>query len=593
MNGNHLRHTFSLCVTIFLLAFAVRTLTWQDNRRDAWKVQTYVTSGYKDSARQLARAEIKTFMSDTTHLGHPPGYPILLAGIFKLAGESDTVLQFIQITVDSAAAVLLFLIALELLPLGVAFTAGLLAALSPQFAYFSVLLLPDSLIVFPILLAVYLIARSRRGYSASAFLLAGGLVGLSCWLRANALLLPLFLAALALFVVPKRKKRSAALSVIAGAVLVIAPITIKNALVFHSFVPVSLGAGQTLLEGIADYDEKGTLNIPNTDLGLMRQEAEWYAKPEYAKWLFGSEGIARDRMRVARGLDIIGSHPLWFASVILRRGLASTRLDPVPVLLPESPVSHNIRTGSAKLSWQTSPSGLMSKSSFRSDRATFTFVGNEWLRIEGDENNYGSQLISEPIDVEHFHDYVLKLSFRLERGRALVKIVKADGTKPLASSVIDLVEGLPASNQPVNQLEIPFVSANTSRVQVVIANSASVHPVMLVGAARVADLGPSSLSWLRYVRMPLGILQRFFTTAWVLPFVVVGIVLLIRGRKFQELAILLTVPVYYLVVQSALHTERRYVYVIHFFFLILASTALHCLIGWIIAGVKRLRQRSV
>ena len=42
------------CGVIFLLALAVRLLTWQDNARDIWKVQTSVVEGYRDSARQLA-----------------------------------------------------------------------------------------------------------------------------------------------------------------------------------------------------------------------------------------------------------------------------------------------------------------------------------------------------------------------------------------------------------------------------------------------------------------------------------------------------------------------------------------------------------
>src|SRR6185369_3980420 len=103
---------------------------------------------------------------------------------------------------DSASVLVLFLIALEMFQLPIAILSGVLAALSPQFAYFSVLLLPDSLVVLPILLSVYIIVRSRKHYRLSSFLISGALVGLSCWLRANALLLPLFLAALAVLVAP-------------------------------------------------------------------------------------------------------------------------------------------------------------------------------------------------------------------------------------------------------------------------------------------------------------------------------------------------------------------------------------------------------
>src|SRR6185369_7112447 len=91
------KHIALLCLSIFLLAFAVRTLTWQDNYNDAWKVQTSVSARYKESARQLVAGDFKGFVSDVQRLGHPPGYPILIAAIYSLAGESDSIVQFIQI----------------------------------------------------------------------------------------------------------------------------------------------------------------------------------------------------------------------------------------------------------------------------------------------------------------------------------------------------------------------------------------------------------------------------------------------------------------------------------------------------------------
>jgi len=84
--------------------------------------------------------------------------------------------------------------------------------------------------------------------------------------------------------------------------------------------------------------------------------------------------------------------------------------------------------------------------------------------------------------------------------------------------------------------------------------------------------------------MPLRLIQKVFTTAWTIPFLIIGIVLLVWRKRFIELALLMAVPAYYLIVQSALHTERRYVYVIHYFFLVIVSFALCC-------GVKLIRQK--
>jgi hypothetical protein len=556
------------CGAIFLLALGVRYLTWQDNYRDIWKVQTSVSEGYKDSARQLAAGDFKTFVSDINHFGHPPGYPILLAAIFKLAGESDTAIHVVQIFFDAVAVVLLFMIALELVPLAVALIAALLAAISSQFAYFSVLLLPDSLVVVPILAAIYFLIRARHNPRLLNFLIAGALIGVSCWLRANSLLLPLFLAATAALLVERSKRSRAAGAVIAGAVLLIAPITIKNAIVYRRFVPLSLGAGQTFVEGIADYDEANRFNIPNTDLGLMRQEAEWYGNPEYAQLLFGRDGIERDRMRVARGLAVVRSHPFWFAGVVIRRGIDSTRLDPVPVLARESPVSHVLTSGHT------------------------LWTNDGWGYIGGATTVPVTFKSSEVIDVKVGADYVFYVPLKLEQGRVQVKVTNARGDKVLASQGVDLVEGVPTQDQPLRDLAIPFVTAHESSVRLSIANYASPVFAVTVGPSKLLELGPSSQQWLRYVRIPLGWVQRIFKTAAFVPLVIIGLILMMRKYDWRTLAIILTVPAYYLIVQSMLHTERRYVYVIHFFFLLPAAMTLSMLFGLARSAIH-LRKKSV
>jgi hypothetical protein len=542
-----LMHRSTLILILFFLALGVRFLTWQDNRRDIWKIQTSVTEGYKDSARQLASGDLNVFVSDINHMGHPPGYPILLAAIFKIFGDSNTAIQFGQILLDCVSVVLIFLIALELVPFAAAALCGFLAAISPQFAYFSVVLLPDSLVVPPILLAVWLLIPAGKTTRLANFAIAGALIGLSCLLRANALLLPFFLALLTPLFVRRGKRVHAAAALIAGALLVIAPVTIKNVFVFRSFIPLSLGAGQTFLEGIADYDPAKRFNIPNTDLGLMRQEAESYGKPEYALLLFGRDGVERDRLRVERGLGVVRDHPFWFAGVVARRGLASTRLDPVPVLHPESPVSYDI--------------------------PSFT-VNEQRLRLTGDRLKYSNLHVSEALSVKPNTDYAFQLPLKLESGRVQIKITDHEQKRVLASTGVDMVEGLPAGEQPSLNLTVLFSSVGHTQVRSSIANFAAEESVVLVGTSRVVELGPSSYQWLRYVRQPLGFLQRFFKTAWILPFLVLGVFLMVRKRDLQSLAILLAVPAYYLAVQSTLHTERRYVYIIHFFFLIFVSEAL-------------------
>ena len=138
--------------------------------------------------------------------------------------------------------------------------AGVLAALSPHLAYYSLYLLPESLAALPILVASYLLIKAYKRPRLEAVLTAGVLIGVSCWFRANGLLLAPFLALFfpMLFVRGKRLRFAAAL--IGATALMIAPITIRNWISYGRFIPVSIGAGITMIEGIADYDKQGDLD---------------------------------------------------------------------------------------------------------------------------------------------------------------------------------------------------------------------------------------------------------------------------------------------------------------------------------------------
>lgn len=323
---------------IFLTAFGSGLLVWTNKRSEAPEVQSGVAENYKLLARLLADNGFTSFFdasSSTTNpdlLGHPPGYSILLAIMYKVAGQSDTTAQLFQIFCASICAVLIFLIAVEFVPFSAGTIAGFMAALAPQFSWNSILLLPDTLTALPLLLAVYLITRALKKPFWLTMLGAGICIGLSCWLRANGLLLAPFLAVLVILIIPRDLTIRMALTFVAGFFLGIAPLTIRNAVVFGYFIPVSLGAGQTLLEGIADYDEAGRFGVPATDVELTKQEAHSKNRPDYATTLFGPDAIRRDRERLARGFAIIRANPVWFFSVVVRRAMNMWRLERVPLI---------------------------------------------------------------------------------------------------------------------------------------------------------------------------------------------------------------------------------------------------------------------
>ena len=259
--------------------------------------------------------------SDTSLLFHAPGYSIFLSAVYSLFGRSRFNAQLINNVINSASAVLLFLIAGTLLAWRVGIVAGLLTAVSHHLSYFSNFILPDSISAFPILVAIYLLARfrTRRARPVWLYGLVGLLIGATVWLRPNALLLGPFIALFVAIVFAGHGRELRRSWVIAAAsFLVVAPITIRNYIIYREFVPVSANLGMVLWEGIGDAsgDRFGAVT---TDQAVAEQEAIFYGDLRYGSSWASPDGIKRDRDRIGRSRDVILSHPLWFAGTMVGR----------------------------------------------------------------------------------------------------------------------------------------------------------------------------------------------------------------------------------------------------------------------------------
>ena len=576
----------AICFLIFLVALGVRLLSWHDTRLEVGKVQTGVTADYKRVAELLREGGVASFLSsssplsDLNTLGHPPGYSILLALIHSLFGESDTPIQFVQMICDALAAVVILLIVAELLPLSVAALAGTLSALSPQFVWNSVLVLPDSLSVLPILLALYFLARAIKNPRLGNFVIAGALIGVSCWLRANAILLTFFLAAVPLLTKGERRWRHM-LAVVCGTFLIVLPLTIRNAIVFHRFIPVSLGAGQTLLEGIADYDTQHRFDIPNTDVGIMKQEAEAFQRPDYYGTLFNPDGVERERWRLARGFAVIRSHPFWFAGVMAQRASTMLRLERSRLISDEVPVTHSLEAlDNRQPIWMNTAAELLAHRTLMSPQAKSSLaLEGQTLTVTGDDSKYGRQFVSPAVDIKKDTDYVFAVPIRIA-GRMRISVMGA-GEKVYNSAILETIEGKTPEQQPTNVVQLPFVASRDEPARIVVSNEASspAAPVAQIGPTKLYKLGPARFLWTRYPRLIVHGIQEIFLTAVMLPLAIVGLALATVKKRSQALVILLVVPVYYFCVQSIVHTEYRYVLAVDYFLFALVGVAVACIVG--------------
>src|SRR4051794_20908354 len=203
---------------------------------------------------------------------HPPAWPGLLAGADVITGQArpaDPVRpaaghavhaagataarwrlgRVLQALLGVAAVVLLGVVARALWGDGVGLVAAGLGALYPAGAVLGLTLLGEPLFIVLMLGALAAVLRHRAPpHRRRWVVLAGALIGLATLTRNNGLVLLLPLGAGVWIARPRTSWRAimAPLALVAAALAVVAPWTVRNAVVMHAFVPVSSNIGKTL-----------------------------------------------------------------------------------------------------------------------------------------------------------------------------------------------------------------------------------------------------------------------------------------------------------------------------------------------------------
>ena len=617
-------HLLVICALIFLSGLGVRLLHQQDGQAELFRKGTMMKGLIKPYWRQAERIieegiilfpRERTDPGDARLLLHPPGYSIFLAAVSRVLGNLKDLLkpvQIIQVFGDALTALLVFFIAAELLPRGVAIIAAMLVAISPHLAYYSLWLSPDSLAVLPILIAVYLVIRAIGRPRLVTVIAAGVMIGLSCWLRSNGLLLAPFLAVVMLPLFEPGKRWRYALAMAAAMMVTISPITIRNWVVYHHFVPLTLASGINLIQGIAEYDRDGRFGMPLGDGDAKQKDIEWNNRPDYAKGLWEPDGIERDRVRFAHGLAVVKSNPGWFLGAMLRRGAFMLSYNDsrshswpfytaiVPPLSGEPAFGHwPATTEGLQPVWSNSPAEALASGSVTSPEIEASLAADgRALRVAGDSSDYRDQFVFAPIVVEKNTDYVLRLAITLTQGHAAVKVTRADRCIALASAILqmkteeerlakrrsvprvaanDLFDS--TSDRAYSLIEMPFASGGETEVRLVLSNNgpAAVRLRAELGKAELFALGPTRYLWTRYPRALIRVLQKsLFTTGRMLPLIVIGILVMALAKRGRALLILLAVPAYFVCSHAAFSTEYRYVIAIHYFLFVMAAVALYC-----------------
>jgi hypothetical protein len=336
------RRIFALLL-IVLFAFAVRALTARfigAHLDDAGWFPHGIYAIFDRQAQAILDGTASAFWIDdpsqTDAAVYPPGYPLWLAFVYTLRGaRSAAVVQTVQWMLDALSVLLVVGIGVTGYGWRAGLCAGALAALSPLLALYGAMPLADSPTSWLVLGGVWLLLLAARRKSWRWAVGAGLLVGASCWLRANAMLLVVWWAlALLLFVSVGWKERVRLSACVAlGAMLLITPIVVRNIITFRAFVPTGLGVGTNLWEGLGETDRAAEFGAVYGDSLLTEKErAEMGVAPGEKFSLYYPNGVERDRARARKAMAVIKSNPVWYAGVMLRRAVGVLKYagEPLP-----------------------------------------------------------------------------------------------------------------------------------------------------------------------------------------------------------------------------------------------------------------------
>ena len=183
-----------------------------------------------------------------------PLWPFIIAGISIIFGPSDYFARLFLCLVGSGTCVLIYLYARDLFGWRIGALAGVVAAVYPELYIYDGWLYTESLytfLLFALCYAVYRIQRpSQRKWHL--WITCGILLGLLSLTRPNGILvIGLFIVWALVMVWQKflswRPTAGGVLATTLIAVVLIAPWTVRNYLVSHTFIPVATGDGTVLL----------------------------------------------------------------------------------------------------------------------------------------------------------------------------------------------------------------------------------------------------------------------------------------------------------------------------------------------------------
>jgi 4-amino-4-deoxy-L-arabinose transferase-like glycosyltransferase len=250
----------------------------------------------------------------------PPGYPLALAGAFKVFGPGMTAATHLNIALEAATIGLVFLLGRSLANARAGLLAAALYALLPEPLFSSEFAISEFLFTTLLMAALAVLLGARRPPGLWPAVAFGLLAGLAVLTRGQGIVL---LPAAFLFWLLRDGRRPAARSLglaIIGLLLVVGPWAVRNAIVLDGFAPVSTNAGINLRIGHSP-DADGRYFWPEPIDATDGWNTLYHANQP------GQE-VRRSRIYTERAIDYALSHPREELALAARKLFWLFRVDP-------------------------------------------------------------------------------------------------------------------------------------------------------------------------------------------------------------------------------------------------------------------------
>lgn len=267
---------------------------------------------YDHAAQSLAAGKGYLGFFDAQTAGWPPGYPLLLAGIYKVAGHGFLLPRLLNVSAGVATCLLIYVVGARVFDRRTGLVAAFLLAVFPSHIFRTTLLMTEVLTAGIVALLALLLLRwvmKEGGPSRLQTVALGVLFGAFALMRGEALaFVPVALIVWKLAVPSWRRFAGGAALMLSAMVLAVMPWTIRNAITMDAFIPVASGLGHTFLAGHQ--------NDPYAPYSVF---PEAKITEQYSYLPYPEREIKVERVALRQGIDFAKSHPGYEAKLVFEK----------------------------------------------------------------------------------------------------------------------------------------------------------------------------------------------------------------------------------------------------------------------------------